>query len=105
MMLFNILKLQKIQLKIEILQFIFRAFALMFGYYVYESFISSILFFTIVSCIFDLFTILYLYQSLLSFERKKLNKKIRVAFVISGLGQGGAERVFPNIKKNEINQR
>ncbi len=104
MMLFNILKLQKIQLKIEILQFIFRAFALMFGYYVYESFISSILFFTIVSCIFDLFTILYLYQSLLSFERKKLNKKIRVAFVISGLGQGGAERVLTKVSNDLVQE-
>lgn len=97
MMLFNILKLQRIQLRIEVLQFILRAIALIIGYYVYGSYISSILFYIIVSCVFDLFTIIYLFKSLVNFESEKPNQKTKVAFIISGLGQGGAERVLTKV--------
>ena len=102
--LFNILNLQKYQLKIEIVQFVLRAIALLLGYYLYNSYLISISLYVITSVIVDIFTIIFLYRALVKYENTK-NTNLKVMFYISGLGQGGAERVLTKIANECIENK
>lgn len=102
--LFNILNLQKYQLKIEIVQFILRAIVLLAGYYLYNSYLISISLYVLSSVIIDIFTMIFLYNALVKYEKTK-NTVPKVMFFISGLGQGGAERVLTKIANECIKNK
>ena len=63
-MTFNILKLQKLQLKLQILQFIFRGLAIYIGYYFFNSYIVSIILYVIVAISNNIFLIWYINRRL-----------------------------------------
>lgn len=105
MMLFNILKLQHIQLRIEFTQLFLRIAALLTGYIFFQSYLVSITLFVIVSATVDIYTLFFIYNSVLKNETESsLQKNKKIVFIISGLGQGGAERVL-SIVANECVDR
>lgn len=64
MMTYNILKLQKIQMNIEFIALPMRILSIYAGYYFFDSYIASIIFFLISSVIINLFVILFIYFKL-----------------------------------------
>jgi len=67
---FSILKLQKVQMKLEIFSVIFRFSAIYAGFYFFNSYLYSVTFFLISSVIANLFVITYIYIQL---KNKKVN--------------------------------
>jgi len=61
---FSILNLQKIQMKVEIISVFFRFSSIYAGYYFFDSYITSIVFFVITSIAVNVFSILYIYVKL-----------------------------------------
>ena len=105
MMMFNILNLQKIQFRIEFIQLFSRIAALAVGYLIFESYLTSLALYVIVGIFFDIYTIFFIYNSILKNEKvSTVNPSHKVIFIISGLGQGGAERVLSTVA-NECAER
>jgi O-antigen/teichoic acid export membrane protein len=66
-MTFNILKLQKLQLKLQVLQFVSRISAISIGYYLFNSYMISILLYALVAIGNNIFLIYYINRRLKSF--------------------------------------
>lgn len=98
MMTFNILNLQYMQFRIEFVQLVLRIIALSIGYLYFNSYMISLYLFILVSIIVDTFTIFFIKKSIIKNEKVlKINSSNKIAFIISGLGQGGAERVMTTV--------
>jgi len=61
---FSILNLQKIEMKVGIISVFFRFSSIYAGYYFFDSYITSIVFFVITSVVVNVFSILYIYVKL-----------------------------------------
>jgi len=66
---YSILKLQKVQMKLEIVSVILRFFSIYLGFYFFDSYIVSIIFFLLSSVLVNIFAIVFIYF--------KLNKGIK----------------------------
>lgn len=102
MVLFNIFKLQHILMYIETSQFFLRLGALFAGYYFYNSFFASIILYVFVTCLYDIFIISFIYSSITKYENSINSSSKKIIFIISGLGQGGAERVLTSIANEQV---
>jgi len=63
-MTFNILKLQKLQLFIQYLQFLLRGLAIYIGYYIFNSYLGSITLYVLVTILNNMFLIYYINKKL-----------------------------------------
>jgi O-antigen/teichoic acid export membrane protein len=63
-MTFNILKLQKLQLFLQILQFFLRGLAIYIGYYIFNSYLGSITLYVLVTILNNMFLIYYINKKL-----------------------------------------